>query len=137
MYTNILIPLENSSFDDAILNHLKPLIGMTSAKVILVHVADGFMARNQHYLGESDEMRQDKAYLDRRESELSDQGINVRTILATGEPAKQILEIAEKEGCDLIAMSTHGHRGLADLILGSVAEDVRHRTRIPVLLMKG
>lgn len=136
MYQNILIPLENSPTDEAILAHLKPLARQCGSKLILIHVADGFMARNQRYLGESEEMRQDRNYLERRVAELAGEGFEVRAILAAGEPARNIQETAELECCDLIAMSTHGHRGLADLILGSVAEDVRHRTRIPVLLVR-
>jgi nucleotide-binding universal stress UspA family protein len=104
----------------------------------LLHVADGFMARNQVRLKleESDEMRQDRAYLDRRQRELTDEGFTVEAVLACGEPADHILSVAEREGCDLIAMSTHGHRFLSDLILGSVASEVRHRTSTPVLLIR-
>jgi nucleotide-binding universal stress UspA family protein len=136
MYSHILITLDNSATDEAILTHIRPLAKLTNAQLTLIHVADGFAARNQKYLGESIEMLEDKAYLKRRVKELQAEGYKAKAILATGEPAKLILEHAEKEGCDLIAMSTHGHRGLADLILGSVAEDVRHRTKIPMLLIR-
>jgi nucleotide-binding universal stress UspA family protein len=96
------------------------------------------MARNQEQLGldESDEMRADRAYLERRKNELSSEGFPVATILECGEPTLHIVAVAEREGCDLIAMSTHGHRLIADLILGSVASEVRHRTEIPVLLVR-
>lgn len=137
MYTHILIPLENSPTDEAILRHIRGLVKLTHARLTLIHVADGFMARNQQRLGESEEMRQDRAYLQRREEELRTEGIEVRSILACGEPAKHILAVAEQEGCDLIAMSTHGHRFLSDVVLGSVSSDVRHKTNIPVLLVRG
>ncbi len=103
-----------------------------------MHVADGFMARNQDRLGldESDEMRADRAYLERRKGELAGEGFRVDTILACGEPCEHITAVAAREACDLIAMSTHGHRMIADLILGSVASEVRHRTEIPVLLVR-
>jgi len=137
MYTHILVTLENSVTDEAILTHIRPLAKLTGARLTLIHVADGFMARNQKYLGESVEMQEDKAYLEKTVKQLQSEGFVARAILATGEPAKQILECSDQDGCDLIAMSTHGHRGLSDLILGSVADDVRHKTRIPVLLIRG
>jgi len=138
VYQHILIPLDNSPTDEAILTHIRSLARLTGARLTLVHVADGFMARNQKRLGldESTEMRDDRDYLARRQSELAAEGFNVAAVLECGEPADQILAIAEREKCDLIAMSTHGHRFLSDLILGSVAEQVRHRTGIPVLLIR-
>lgn len=138
MYSHILVPLDNSPTDSAILGHIRPLAKLTGARLTLVHVADGFMARNQENLGldESAEMRADRAYLEKCEAELAAEGFQVRSLLACGEPSTQIVEIAEREHCDLIAMSTHGHRLISDLILGSVASEVRHMTEIPVLLVR-
>ncbi|MDR3666610.1 MAG: universal stress protein, partial [Ignavibacteriaceae bacterium] len=56
--------------------------------------------------------------------------------LAYGEPVKEIVEWVKKEGCDLIAMSTHGHKFLADIFLGTTASRVQHRVNVPVLLLK-
>jgi len=138
VYQHILIPLDNSPTDEAILAHIRGLARLTGGRLTLVHVADGFVARNQEQLGldESEEMREDRAYLAKRQAELAAEGFQVATILECGEPAEHILAIAESQGCDLIAMSTHGHRLLGDLILGSVANEVRHRTDIPVLLVR-
>ena len=138
MYKHILIPLDNSPSDEAILKHIRGLARLCGARLTLVHVADGFMARNQERLNldESDEMREDRAYLERRRAELAGEGFTVNATLACGEPTGHIVSIAESEGCDLIAMSTHGHRLIADMILGSVANEVRHRTEIPVLLVR-
>ena len=138
MYRHILIPLDNSPTDEAILTHIRGLARLTRARLTLLHVADGFMARNQVRLGldESDEMREDRAYLERRRQELAQDGFEVDMILECGEPADRILAVADDHDCDLIAMSTHGHRFLKDLILGSVATEVRHRTDTPVLLVR-
>lgn len=136
VYKHILIPLENSDSDDAILTHIRPLARLTQARITLVHVADGFMARNQHRLGESEEMRRDQEYLDRRKAELTSDGFMVDAVLACGDPAREILALVEAGACDLIAMSTHGHRLLSDFVLGSVATEVRHRARVPVLLLR-
>ncbi len=138
MYKHILIPLDNSPADEAILQHIRGLARLTGARLTLVHVADGFMARNQEQFGldESAEMREDRAYLARRQAELASEGFQVEMVLACGEPSDEILAIAEREKCDLIAMSTHGHRLIADMILGSVANEIRHRTDVPVLLVR-
>lgn len=139
MYRHILVPLENAQSDGAILSHIRPLAKLTGARLTLIHVADGFMARNQKpplNLDESEEMRMDKAYLEEKRLELESEGFTVSAILACGDPTRQILDTAQKESCDLIAMSTHGHRWFGDFIFGSVAESVRHRTEIPVLLVR-
>ena len=138
MYKRILVPLENTPADDTILGHIRALAKSSGAHLTLIHVANGFVAR--HYdktnLAESEEMREDYAYLEKRQQELVKDGIEVQINLARGDPADQILAKAQEEGCDLIAMSTHGHRLLSDFVLGSVASAVRHRTNIPVLLVR-
>jgi nucleotide-binding universal stress UspA family protein len=139
MYKRILVAVENSSYDEAILQHVRPLARLTGASVVLIHVADGFAARNatQLNLRESEEMRLDLDYLERRTEELKRDGIEAESVLAGGEPSKEIADAAAREGCDLIAMSTHGHRFVKDVLYGSVANEVRHMTRIPVLLVRG
>jgi nucleotide-binding universal stress UspA family protein len=138
MYHHILIPLENTPADETILVHIKPLARMTSAKLLLVHVADGWVARNfdQLKLAESEEMKQDRAYLERRRRELSDEGFSCDAVLALGEPSDQIIKLAEARGVDLIAMSTHGHRFVSDIIHGATADKVRHAVDVPVLLLR-
>lgn len=136
MYRHILIPLDNSATDEIILQHIRPLAKMTKARLTLIHVADGFMARHQKQLGASEEMRQDWEYLQKREVELRGEGFEVKAVLAAGDPVKEIQAAAENEECDLIAMSTHGHRFIGDLIFGSVADNLRHRTKIPILLVR-
>lgn len=138
MYKHILVPLENSPTDKVVLEHVRELARFCGAKLTLVHVADGFVARNQQLLNlaESEEMQKDRGYLARLEAQLGGEGHEVVCILAQGDPAGEILRLAVTEACDLIAMSTHGHRFLADLFLGSVADTVRHGTEIPVLMIK-
>ena len=139
MYHRILVPVENSAYDQAIISHVRELARLCKAKVVLIHVADGFVARNakQLNLRESEEMRLDLDYLDRLTSDLERDGIDAESILAGGEPSREIAAAAEREQCDLIAMSTHGHRFVKDLLYGSVANEVRHISKIPVLLVRG
>jgi len=138
MYQRILVPLENSKADMAILEHVTTLAKHDSASVVLIHVADGFAARNlkQLSLRESEEMKKDRAYLDEMAARLAQAGLQVDAILATGDPTTEITSAAKREKCDLIAMGTHGHRWAMDLLFGSVAEAVRHRTLVPVLLVR-
>ena len=136
LYSHVLVPLENSPTDDTILRHVRRVATFCGARLTLIHVADGFMARNQRRLAESPEMVDDRAYLEKRREELAAEGFSVNAVLVCGEPADQILAYAKQSDCDLIAMATHGHRGLTDVILGSVASNIRHRTELPVLLIK-
>jgi nucleotide-binding universal stress UspA family protein len=139
MYQRILVPLEHTAYDEAILAHIRQLARLCGSSLVLMHVADGWAARNinQLNLRESEEMQQDREYLERLAAELTAEGFRAEAILGGGDPAKEIAAAAEREGCDLIAMSTHGHKFLGDLIYGSVAEGVRHRSTIPVLLVRG
>lgn len=138
LYHRILVSLENSPTDKAILDHVRELARVHGSRLLFVHVADGFAARNvnQLQLRESEEIRKDREYLDRVAAEFETDGFSSEALLAGGEPAAEIAQIAEREQCDLIAMSTHGHRFLKDLLLGSVANEVRHRSMVPVLLVR-
>ena len=138
MYHRILVPVENSSYDERILDHVRALARFCGASVVLIHVADGWAARNIQHLNlrESEEMRGDRAYIEQLAERLSSDGLNAEALLASGDPSGEIAAAAERENCDLIAMSTHGHRFLADLIYGSVANAVRHITSVPVLLLR-
>ena len=138
MYHTILVPVENRETDQTILRHIRALARLTGAKLMLVHVADGWVARNfeQLKLQESDEMKEDRAYLAALTEELRSEGFEVQAVLAMGEPATEIIKLARTEPVDLIAMTTHGHRLISDLLYGSTADKVRHQVDIPVLLLK-
>jgi len=138
VYKKILVTLENSRTDEAILRHIELLAKPLGSSLLLVHVADGWMARHRDRLNlaESEEMRIDRAYLETVRNRFAAAGIPAETQLLWGEPADEIVKLAEATGVDLIAMSTHGHRFLADLVYGSTANKVRHTVDIPVLLLK-
>ena len=136
MYRRILVAVENSTADQTILTHVRALARLTGAELLLVHVADGWAARhfNQLKLRESEEMQTDRAYLDQLAGSLAE--FRVSTELAMGDPANEIIRLAQERGADLIAMSTHGHRFLNDLIRGTTVDKVRHLVKIPVLLLR-
>jgi nucleotide-binding universal stress UspA family protein len=139
MYARILVPLENSPYDETILAHVRKLARHCGSAIVLIHVADGWVARNIHELDlrESEEMREDRSYLERVSLALRVEGFDVDAVLAAGDPVAEISEAAIREQCDLIAMATHGHRGLNDVVRGSVASALRHRTMVPVLMVRG
>jgi len=139
VYKRILVPLEHSPFDEAILEHVRELARFCHSAIILIHVADGWAARNIHHLDlrESEEIQGDRAYLEGVAAGLERDGLETDAILANGDPAKEIAAAAQREQCDLIAMSTHGHRFFSDLFYGSVAESLRHRCTVPILLVRG
>jgi nucleotide-binding universal stress UspA family protein len=138
MYRRILVAVEHSQADQTILAHVEQLARLTGAELLLVHVADGWAARNfnQLNLRESEEMREDRAYLERLSNEMRARGFTVDTYLAMGDPASQLIKVAEEKNVDLVAMSTHGHRFLSDLIHGATADKVRHLVKVPVLLLR-
>ncbi len=138
MYKKILVALENGRSDDALLPHVADLARVHGSELLLVHVADGFAAR--HYerlkLAESEEMKDDRSYLENAANELRGSGLVVETFLALGDPAEGILKTAVERGCDLIAMTTHGHRLLGDIVYGSTINEVRHKASMPLLLVR-
>jgi nucleotide-binding universal stress UspA family protein len=138
MYKTILVPVENRETDQTILEHIRPLARLAQSKLMLVHVADGWVARNYENfkLRESEEMKEDRAYLASLERELQSEGFEVTSVLAMGEPAEEIIKLARSQPVELIAMSTHGHRFISDLLYGSTADKVRHQVDVPVLLLK-
>jgi nucleotide-binding universal stress UspA family protein len=138
MYHHILVAIENSDADRAVVTHVEQLARLTGARLLLVHVADGWAARNfeELKLRESEEIRDDKAYLTRLVDELTGRGLDTRARLAMGDPATELVKVAAEERVDLIAMSTHGHRFFNDLVRGSTADRVRHHVTVPVLMVR-
>jgi universal stress protein A len=138
MYHRILVAIENSPADQAILDHVRQLAAQFGSELHLVHVADGWVARNfeQLKLRESEEMKDDRDYLQRVAADLAARGLKVSTELAMGDPADELIRLAQERDVDLLAMSTHGHRFLNDLLRGTTVSRVRHFVKIPILLVR-
>lgn len=139
MYQKILLTLDNSPADESILPHVLELAARFGSTVLLLHVADGFAARcfESLKLAESEEMKSDQLYLEKIAAEFRDRNISVETRLALGNPPTEILKVAEAAHCDLIAMAGHGHRLFGDIFHGSTITEVRHKTSIPILVVRG
>jgi nucleotide-binding universal stress UspA family protein len=136
MYDCILVTLDATPTDRAIIEHIKRLAKVMHSRVVLLHVADGWAARTFGPEAISAEVDEDKAYLEKIRSEFEREGIRAEAELAFGNPATEIVRWVERKGCDLLAMSTHGHRFLADLIFGVTATRVQHNVGVPVLLLR-
>jgi nucleotide-binding universal stress UspA family protein len=136
MYDTILVTLDGTPTDRAIIDHVKELAKLLHSRLVLLHVADGWAARTYGRDAVSREISDDTAYLQKVRAELQSEGIATDAELAYGEPSKEIIKWVEQKGCDLVAMSTHGHRFLADMFLGTTANKVQHSVSIPVLLLR-
>jgi nucleotide-binding universal stress UspA family protein len=139
MYKKILVALDHSPADKSLLPHISHLGKMCGSKLLLLHVADGWAARNfdELHLAESEEMKDDTRYLEETAARLrKESGLEVNVRLALGSPPQQIVHIAAEEGCSLIAMTSHGHRLIGDLLLGSTIDKVRHCSRVPILVVR-
>lgn len=136
MYSTILVTLEGTPTDRPIIEHIKQLAVLAHSRVVLLHVADGWAARTYGPDAVSPEIVADTAYLEQVRAEFQSWNIPIEAELAFGDPVKQIVTWVENKGCDLVAMSTHGHRFLADIFLGTTASRVQHQISVPVLLLR-
>jgi nucleotide-binding universal stress UspA family protein len=136
MYQTILVTLDTTPTDRAIIEHVKRLAQCLGSRVVLLHVAAGAAAKWHGPRAGGEEVEKGQSYLDQVAAEFEAAGVPAKAELAYGDPATQIVNWVVANGCDLVAMSTHGHRWLGDLLLGTTATDVQHRLRVPVLLLR-
>ena len=136
MYDTILVTLDGTPTDRAIIEHVKQLAKLAQSRLVLLHVADGWAARTYGPDAVSPEIAEDTAYLQKVRQEFQSADIPTAAELAYGEPVKEIIKWVQQKGCDLVAMSTHGHRFLADVFLGTTASRVQHNISVPVLLLR-
>jgi len=136
MYKTILVTLDGSQTDRAIIEHIKPLASMMHSRVVLFHVASGAQAKYYGSDASGTEVERGNEYLGQIREEMRRAGIEAEAELAFGDPAREIINWVKREGCDLVAMSTHGHHMLADLVLGTTAIRVQHNISVPVLLLR-
>jgi nucleotide-binding universal stress UspA family protein len=136
MYHTILVTLDGTPTDRAIIEHIKKLATLAQSRLVLLHVADGWAARTYGPDAISPEIAEDLAYLESVRSEFEAAGIPAESELAYGDSATEIIKWVQQKGCDLVAMSTHGHRFIADLLLGTTATRVQHSIKVPVLLLR-
>jgi nucleotide-binding universal stress UspA family protein len=136
MYKTILVTLDGTPTDRAIIRHIKQLATLAQSRVVLLHVADGWAARTYGPDAVSPEITEDTAYLNKVRAEFEAAGVKAASELAYGDPVTEIVKWVQQKGCDLIAMSTHGHRLIGDIFRGTTASRVQHSVSVPVLLLR-
>lgn len=136
MYKNILVTLDTTTTDRAIIEHIIPLAKSMESRVVLLHVATGAVAKWRREDAGSQEIEQSRVYLELQRKLFEEAGIPVDSILSYGNPVQEIVKWVKENNCDLVAMSTHGHQGVADFVLGATAFRVQHSISVPMLLLR-
>ena len=130
VYKKILVTMDCTPVDDNIIAHVSALALQNSAQVSLLHVVHSHTLDQDRALREKAEIS-----LKAQRRKLQDQGIETRIVLRSGEPDSEVLEEIEQHDYDLVAMATHGHTFIGDMLLGSVSRTLKHRISTPLLLI--
>jgi nucleotide-binding universal stress UspA family protein len=131
IYKKILVTLDCSPVDEAIIKHVAAIALQNSAKVYLLHVVHSHTLDQNRVLSEKA-----SSCMETWSTFLNNQGIKVFTVIRSGEPDIEILNEIEGKDYDLVAMATHGHTFIGDLLFGSVSKCLKHKISIPLLLLK-
>jgi len=144
MYTNILVPLDGSTFAETALPHVSALAAKFGCKVTLIMVFE-----TPHIYQSVDEaggvlddihqaaIRQATEYLEGVKAKLTAEGLSVEiNVIEGGHVAGMVLEAIEESGADLVVMSSHGRSGLDRWRFGSVANRVSRHSPVPVVLIR-
>jgi len=141
MYTRILVPLDGSKRAESILPQVEELAQQCGATVILLEVLE---PSQHHYAaavvpellaaGATQRTTEIRRYVHDLCDSLRARGLNANAVIKQGPVVETILEVAKDEAVDLIALASHGYSGLARILHGSVAAEVLHRARVPLLI---
>ncbi len=136
MFKNALVPLDGSDESARILPYVAQIAQRLGAKLLLLNVLDP----NESGIPQTDFSKyvvdadgRARQYLRHHIARLAEQGVTAKAWICTGEPSEQIVGVAAHQGCDLIAMTTHGRTALGRGILGPTADRVVHSSPLPVL----
>lgn len=144
MYKTILVPLDGSPRAEAIMPHVEELAKAFQSKVIFLEVIDPAVAAVPPYdyitVVDEDKLNEEvgkaDSYLAKLVSDFQGKGIDATEISEAGAPVRTILDVANRENADLIAMASHGRTGLARVFYGSVAAGVLHQTDRALLIIR-
>ncbi|MGD0574083.1 MAG: universal stress protein [Anaerolineales bacterium] len=144
MYKNILVPLDGSKRAEVILSHVEQLARLFQAKVVLLQVVEPVYVDSElpeTAMGLSQELTRQKAdeaasYLAGCQGVFREKGIQAVTRVELGPVVGTIIRVAEREGSDLIAMTSHGRGGLARVFYGSVTAGILQRVDRPLLIIR-
>jgi nucleotide-binding universal stress UspA family protein len=136
MYKNILVTLDQTATDATIIQHIIELARRMDSRVVLLHVATGPVAKWRREDAGSQEIEQSRVYLELQRKLFEEANVPAEAVLAYGDAVQEIVKWTKENPCDLVAMSTHGHLGVADFVLGATAFKVQHSISIPMLLLR-
>ena len=142
MYKTILVPLDGSKRAERILAHVEGVARSNEANVIFLQVIEP----THYYIGahgtvsglelHNHQEKEVEEYLSALRGEFQEKGIKARSVIEWGPVVKKIIDVAEREDVDLVAMASHGRTGLSHVFYGSVAAGVLHRIDRPLLLVR-
>jgi nucleotide-binding universal stress UspA family protein len=132
MYENILLLMDCSPVDEAILNHVVQLARIHKSKVHLFHVVHAHTLDQQRAL-----VAKTEECLSRAKVMFEKEHISTKYTFLEGEPLELVPAMVAESECDLVAMATHGHKGIVDIVLGSVSGKLKHECCKPILLLRG
>jgi len=137
-YHRILVPLDHTALDRQAIAHAAAMARMHQAKLYLLHVEEGVTSQVYGSLSSTAEVEAGEKYLDEIVASLRAEGIDVEPMVAhSSNPNREIIRAANEIQPDLLIMGAHGHGGLKDLIFGTTINSVRHKLRIPLLVVRG
>jgi manganese transport protein len=135
-YSRILVPLDHSDADQEAINNALALARMHDAKIVLLHVEEGVTSQMFGSLASTAEITEGQAYLATIERALREQGVGVEVVVRYGNtPAHEIVSAVHELAPDLLVMASHGHSGIKDLIFGTTINAVRHKIKVPMMIV--
>jgi manganese transport protein len=136
-YSRILVPLDHSGLDVPTVSHAAALAKANSAKIYLLHVEEDVTSQVYGALASTTEVESGTRYLYELLRGLEKQGLEAEAIVRySTHPRAEILRVASEVGPDLVVMGAHGHKGLKDMVFGTTINAVRHRLKVPILVVR-
>lgn len=130
VYKMILVAMDCSPVDEVIVAHVTALARQNEAAVRLLHVVHSHTLDQHRTMSEQAEQ-----VLNVHRDKMRGEGVNVEVLIRSGEPDEEILKEIDDGGYDLVAMATHGHTFIGDILFGSVSKTLKHKISIPLLLI--
>ena len=132
MYENILLLLDCSPVDRVVVEHVRKLAGIHNSHIHLFHVV------HEHTLDQKRALtRKTEKCLKKAADLFRQDNVRVSYSYKEGEPGTVVIDEINQTNWDLIAMATHGHKFFSDFIFGSISDEIKHHTDIPILPIKG
>ena len=138
LYEKILVPLDHTGRDREAIAHAAAMAKQHHAKLYLLHVEEGVTSQMFGSLASTAEVEAGREYLREIAAELEKQQVAVEMVVRHARsPRDAIVTYAEELKPDLVVMGAHGHKGLKDIVFGTTINAVRHKLKMPLLVVRG